>query len=250
MSRNKLTGAFVIVATIVIVTVVYMNVRPADVHLSRSSSGVAPPTPSICIGVPGCRAIIPVQFPTLEKAAEGASCHPKLPENVPDGFEVYSVEFIRHADPPISKIIHNDWITVRYRNAAGNSLIVSQGFPALPCIGGFPSSEGPYELARLDEKGVVTVHGKTGYWLRGASWQSVEPEFQSDIARIPDLPSGGLMLAWEVGRFAQGTKISPVPNEASSGSPFSYCVMSDSLPLAELIKIAASVPLAEAARPE
>ena len=233
MSRNKLTGAFVIVATIVIVTVVYMNVRPADVHLSRSSSGVAPPTPSICIGVPGCRAIIPVQFPTLEKAAEGASFHPKLPENVPDGFEVYSVEFIRHADPPISKLIHNDWITVRYRNAAGNSLIVSQGFPALPCIGGFPSSEGPYELARLDEKGVVTVHGKTGYWLRGASWQS-EPEFQSehgvfgrfeshDIARyrflICDLRAAALMLAWEVGRVwrtNQGTKISPVPNEASS----------------------------------
>jgi DNA-binding CsgD family transcriptional regulator len=194
---------------------------------------------------PHCDPLAPRRFTTLEEAASVASFEPKLPLSLPPGFEPYLVEHTRlPTNPPGRKEVHNDWITVYYRNSAGGVLIISQGFPAMPAIVAFPGP-GLNQKAPQNSKGTVQLGDEVAYWLRGDAWSRRDSDLKSKVdagtVPIPALEAGGFLVAWEVGRFGSGWAISPDRSGVEFGSPMSYGIMSDVLSLGELVRIAESV---------
>jgi hypothetical protein len=109
---------------------------------------------------------------------------------------------------------HNDQIGVYYRNTSGQQLAIVQGFPAaLPA----------YDQTPEADRGVVMIGEGEAYWVRG-----------------PFRPEEVITLYWDVRRVGTGWAKLP-DGTVLTGSPMSYAISSDSLPLEELVKIAESV---------
>lgn len=221
------------------------NLSPANL---LSSSTQPSPTPDPLEGCrPQCFTIVPQRFTTIEEAVAVGSFEPRFPESIPRGFEPYLVEHARPSfDPPTQKEVHNDWITVYYRNSTGGVLIISQGFPAMPAMVAFPCTGGCLnQKAPQQSKGTIQLGDTEAYWLRGDAWSRGDSDLKSKVdagrVPIPDLQTGGFLVAWEVGRFGSGWAISPDRSGVEFGSPMSYGIMSDVLSLDELVKIADSV---------
>lgn len=185
--------------------------------------------------------------PRLKKRPPLPPLSPNYLAGFPPGFDPYLVE---HARAPLGlagdKETHNDWITVHFRNSSGGKLVVAQGFPAIPVIAALPGIDGSLnERAPQESKGTVKVGEKLAYWIRGDLWSPQDRNLLDQIKAgkvpIPALEAGGLVLAWEVGRFGPGYAISPDRAEVQYGSPMSYGLMSDVLSLDELVRSATSV---------
>lgn len=197
---------------------------------SGSRGPNAAPVFDPCAGVPGCRRIIELRYTTVEEAAANASFVPMLPAALPAGFERYLiVASKRDFSNPYVPEVHDDWITVVYRNAAGDELVLSQGFPAWPQVDWFAS------LGRA-EAGKLQVNG------REAAWADNVPPQQN----AADNTAYRTILTLFLGRFGTGWG-----EEGSffSGSPMTYTIASDSLGLRDLISIAESVRLPEMLEP-
>lgn len=216
-------------------------------QLPDSSAGARPTPDPLEWCRPQCVTVVPQRFTTLQEAASLASFEPRLPSWVPPGFEPYLVEYARAPLGSVGdKETHNDWITVYFRNPSGGMLVVAQGFPASPVVVALPGVEGDLnDRAPQASKGTVKAGEKLAYWLRGDPWSPRDRDLLDQVKAgkvpIPDLQAGGLVLAWEVGRFGAGYAVSPDRTEVQYGSPMSYGLMSDVLSLDELVKIAASV---------
>ena len=84
--------------------------------------------PSSAIAVATC-AITPVQYATLQQAVAVASFVPLLPSNMPGAFKQKTVVASqRDFSNPYVPQVHNDWITITYRDKDGHELLISQGF--------------------------------------------------------------------------------------------------------------------------
>lgn len=174
-----------------------------------------------CGGRPGCFVPSEVEYETIEAAAVHASFEPMMPAYVPDGFKQHQV-FAKERDysNPYVPEVHNDWVTVTYRNAEGKQLVISQGF------GGLVSAR--YAFPPEVKRGTLEINGRQALWSTSVPLTAVfHPE--TDLA---------LALTFYLGRFSSGWG-----QEGSwfSGSPMEYTVASDSLSLDELISIAESV---------
>lgn len=186
-----------------------------------AGTGAQAPTPVLPANCPGCFLMRETEYTTIEEAAVHASFVPMIPAALPAGFEQHRITAsVRDYSNPYVPQVHNDWVTIEYRNAAGEKLVISQGFPAMPTAGLFFGSDGAYR------DGVLTVNG------REAAWSDGDPALPGAEPRL------ALMLF--VGRFASGWE-----REGSwfSGSPMTYSIASDSLDLDALITIAESVTL-------
>ncbi|MGE0540296.1 MAG: LuxR C-terminal-related transcriptional regulator [Dehalococcoidia bacterium] len=220
------------VATVGIGLAGVATIRSEPGSVTPATEAVASATPLPC--APHCVTDTIQRFTTLEEAAAVASFQPQLPAAVPAGFHPVQVEHGRASmDPPSRREVHNDWITVTYRDASGGTLVISQGFPARPAFGVMPGA-GIWQQVPAEARGVVPVGDWTARWLQGQPWPTAGGQF--DILRhLPGLEHGGYVLAWEVGRIGPGWAISPDGQEVVIGSPFSYGLLSDVLSLDELV---------------
>jgi hypothetical protein len=199
-----------------------------------SSAPLATPTPDICAGQIDCHPIVPKKFATLEEATALASFVPRLPSRIPEGYQQYSVFQCRIDDTGNQAedklAVHNDFITVVYRDRAGHTLMVSQGFPALPNFGVYLTSEDSGHF--FGNHGTVNLSdGAMAYWIQDMPF--------GFIGFNP--PVYGLMLSWEVGRYGTGWELSTDRTKVSFGSPMSYTLLADGLSLDQLVDMAESV---------
>jgi hypothetical protein len=237
--RTMLIGAVAVVA----IGGAIVLTRPGPTHQTLAGG---PPTPAPC-RPPDClqTRLVPQKFGTLEEAAKLASFKPALPAQVPAAFKMYEVSLLRYTPmPAVDQTVHNDSITAWYRDAAGHSLIISQGFPAMFGFVASPGSDGDLvSRTPQDAKGTVNLSGGgQAYWLRGQPYSpSSNSQGQSFIPDPTLSKTGGLILAWEVGRFGTGWEVSPDRSQVLTGSPMSYSLASDSLSLSDLVEIANSV---------
>lgn len=169
-------------------------------------------------------------FTTIEEATAVASFEPALPTYIPDGFTPVAVRHTRPegtaaftrseafkqgcpgCDPRLS---HNDQIGIYYRNTNGQQLAVVQGFPAY-----FPL----HQSAPEDRRGTVRIGDREAFWVQGLPGRWDERQ---------------IALYLEVGRVGSGWARLP-DGTVLTGSPMSYSITSNGLPLEELIKIAES----------
>ncbi|HLF78844.1 MAG TPA: helix-turn-helix transcriptional regulator [Dehalococcoidia bacterium] len=182
--------------------------------------------------------LIPQHFGSLQAAADEASFKPQMPAYIPDGFTVSSIEYLRWpTNPPGRNDVHNDSITVTYRDSSGHLLLISQGFPAMPGML-------YYSGAPATRKSSVSLAGHERFMLQADQLPTpYPPGFDPQgKAFLPELPQGGLLLTWEAGRYGPGWAVSPDRTQTPHGSPFDYGIASDVLPIEELQKIALSVP--------
>jgi DNA-binding CsgD family transcriptional regulator len=197
---------------------------------SGNEASMAAPNPDDpCGSTHGCFVIREKPYTTLQEARQFASFEPMMPAYLPAGYKQQlvlgtdrSLMPNQHVGNPVE--VHNDWITIIYRNDAGGQIVISQGFPARPGL--FTVSE----TAPSAERGATAVGDREARWARGVPL-TMGPQ------RLL-----GAGLVFEVGRFGIGWAISP-EGSYFSGSPMSYFVGSDSLSLDELKKIAESVKL-------
>jgi hypothetical protein len=175
-------------------------------------------------------------FTSIEEAIAVASFEPALPAYIPEGYEPVIVrhtrpdffaEFIKGdgfkegcpgCDPRMS---HNDQIGVYYRDAAGHQLAIIQGFPATLFL---------YDSKEESHRGKVAIGEYEAFWIRGL------PSF----AGPQPWDEGQFTLYWEIARVGDGWERHP-DGTVLYGSPMSYSISSNSLPLEELIAIAESV---------
>ncbi|HLF70850.1 MAG TPA: LuxR C-terminal-related transcriptional regulator [Dehalococcoidia bacterium] len=230
----KLVFAIVVVP-VAVAGIAFAGERALDGSSSGGASASSTPDP-YC-PVPNCIRIQPQRLTTVQEAATLASFNPSVPDYVPAGFHRYAVTFYRFADPPIDKSVHNDWIDIFYKDASGHILHVSQGFPAFPPV---YADLDLYKAAAPDKHGVLSIAGRTGYWLSAPNW-FVLATSGNDLPVGVDRFSEGTLVGWEVGRFGTGWELSPDRSSLYSGSPFTVSIGSDSLPLEELTKVAESM---------
>jgi hypothetical protein len=143
---------------------------------------------------------------------------------LPDGFEPHIVLATdrdlstSHAANP--QAVHNDWITVVYRNAAGEELLISQGFPARPEALWFAGLDGA-------EVGRSQVNDHEASWARNRF--ELKPADRGVYRSIVTL---------FIGRFGTGWG---EEGSSFSGSPMTYTIASNSLAVQDLVTIAESV---------
>lgn len=204
----------------------------------RTAQGAAvPPAQPTEEAFPHSIQVVPQQYQTLQQAADVASFQPRLPTYIPAGYALSLIEHLRFpTNPPGRTDVHNDSITVTYRDSEGHRLLVSQGFPARPGVG-------IYLSARDDRKGVVNIAGRDVYWVQlDIMTASLALNGPSVFVGVPQLHEGGLLLAWDARRYGPGWELSPDRTQITYGSPFDYGIASDTLSLDELTRIALSVP--------
>jgi DNA-binding CsgD family transcriptional regulator len=192
-------------------------------------SAMEPTEEDSCARIPQCSPISQVEYATIEEAAVHASFLPMIPAYIPDGFTQHQV-FAKERDysNPYVPEVHNDWVTVTYRNDEGGRLVISQGFPAwINARHAFPGSESE----------TLDVGGRQALWSTMAP--IAFPRFN------PETDLHGVLTLF-LGNFASGWG-----GEGSwfSGSPMEYSIASDSLGLQELILIAESVTFPEILEP-
>jgi DNA-binding CsgD family transcriptional regulator len=215
------------------------TIRSEPGTVAPSTEAVASATPLPC--APHCVSDTIQHFTTLEEAAAVASFQPRLPTVIPTGFHPVLIEHGRvNFDPPSRREVHNDWITVTYRDASGGTLVISQGFPARPAFGlTLMPGAGILQQVPAERQGVVAVGQWTAHWLQGLPWVAGAPV--DPLRSLPGLEHGGYVIAWEVGRVGPGWAISPDRQEVVTGSPFSYSLLSDVLSLGDQVAITESV---------
>lgn len=221
------TAAVVAVAGIGLAAALLVDVSEPDIDGAGTEIVREP-----CEDRADCRWLAEVEYATVEEAAEFASFIPMMPSHIPERFERHRVlAKKRDFTNPYIPEVHNDWVTVTYRDAEGNRLVISQGFP--------PRINARYALSGFEtERTTLEVNGRQAIFSRGSSVtisRMIDP--QSDL---------GLVLTVFVGRFGSGWG-----QEGSyfSGSPMEYSVGSDSLDLEELIAVAESVTFPEMLTP-
>jgi hypothetical protein len=163
---------------------------------------------------PGCHPAVWRHYESLSEVALIASFEPVMPVLSP-GFRASSFEYSASISAANSSKSHNDTLIVTFQDSQGGSLIVSQGYPALPGMG-------LYLTAPSDVKGTIAIGGMEAFWVRLPEGSRSQELF------IAALPRGGVMVTWEF---------------KSQGSGYSYSLSSDSMSLAELADIAKTVVL-------
>jgi outer membrane lipoprotein-sorting protein len=163
----------------------------------------------------------PAQPISLAEARKEATFEVRVPQEIPAGFELESIEHHWISDQAKEHRSHADYVYLRYADARGNWLIVSQGFGGI-----IPS------LARAAppeaRQGDVDIKGQPGKWVEG------NPVNQW-------LPGGMIALAWEAGRFGDGWEVSPDGSTTSYGSPLHVGLASNVLGVEQLKTVAESL---------
>jgi hypothetical protein len=153
-----------------------------------------------------------------------------FPASLPAGFERYRIlASKRDFSNPYVPEVHNDWITVTYRDQEGHRLVISQGFPA--------RINARYTLPDSGARGsTLQVNGREALW-------SANAPLSIATGKVTEL--GGVLTLY-LGKFGSGWG-----EEGSlfSGSPMEYSIGSDSLSLDELIALVDSVTFPEILKP-
>jgi hypothetical protein len=215
------------------------------------------PGPNPCEGYPPGECIgffeqkIPVA--SLLEAADHTSFVPVLPTFIPPGYERVSLTYIWPGEiPPHMKDNFDEKgprapteaLYAQYVNQQGSRLLINQGYGHYPGLA-------IYETAPAYSRGEVSMPPRTVYWYAG---NQVWEEFTDRYGHAGQRPRTGAwkdssrtVVFWELyGPSAgKGWEISPGGTRREfdlQGQPFVYIILSDSLPLEEMLKIAASVP--------
>ena len=146
---------------------------------------------------------------SLAAAQQRASFDVVAPSGVPLDFHLVEVEYAGPDLPAQGKnMAHNDWVLLRYEDAQGNWLMVSEGFGGI--IGGFVESA-PTGVPH----GTTRIHGRPAKWIEG-----------SPVAAN----------LWEPGTMAALRWI------GDASKQYSVSLASNSLTVAQLEAVAASLP--------
>ena len=148
-----------------------------------------------------------------------------LPSFLPVGYDQQTVDASKRELNEFGAGVHNDWITVIYRDSNGNRIVISQGFPpTLSARHAFPSQR--------VESGSLVISGHEAIWSAAVPLVSpLDPE--TDL---------GLVLTVYVGRFGQGWG---QPGSLFSDSPMEVSIGSDSLDLETLVTMLNSLTFPE-----
>jgi outer membrane lipoprotein-sorting protein len=172
-------------------------------------------------GIGSLRRPEPPQPISLAEARKEATFEVRVPQEIPAGFEIESIEHHWTSEQAKEHRSHADYVYLRYADARGNWLIVSQGFGGI--IPGLARGAPPEA-----RQGDVDVNGQPGKWVEG------NPINQW-------LPGGMIALAWEVGRFGNGWEVSPDGSTTSYGSPLHVGLASNVLGVEQLKAVAESL---------
>ncbi len=166
-----------------------------------------------------------VRYASIEAASREASFVFMLPSFLPVGYDQQTVDASKRELNEFGAGVHNDWITVIYRDSNGNRIVISQGFPpTLSARHAFPSQR--------VESGSLVISGHEAIWSAAVPLVSpFDPE--TDL---------GLVLTVYVGRFGQGWG---QPGSLFSGSPMEVSIGSDSLDLEMLVTMVNSLTFPE-----
>ena len=187
-------------------------VAPGDAIL-HDLRGTAAPAALIKPTVP------PVPISLAEATAE-ATFDVLAPATVPDGFELESVEHYWSNEDARMVRSHADWLRLRYTNAAGDWVVIEQGFGGPLVL---------FATAAPDNapQGVVRINGASARWIDGNPTTGWEP--------------GVMMLLYiDGGRRGAGWAIGP-DGGTVIGSPFHVVLASNALTMADLVAVAESV---------
>jgi DNA-binding CsgD family transcriptional regulator len=211
----------------------------------------ATPLPEPCAGRQVCFRHHKLFFASLEAAAEHTSFTPLLPEYMPAGYERRSLGYAWPGDiePGAEHGFESkgpnspfEVLYAEYVNATGDVLHVNQGYSV--------GRGGSYDDAPDHLRGKVTEGGRVIYWYKGhGQWeykanglgvQEGRPveggwEETSDVTAYWEQTGPSKGTAWEIA--PGGTK----RVFEARGRPFEYVIISDSLPVEELLKVARSV---------
>lgn len=157
---------------------------------------------------------------TLEVVREEATFQVQVPAFIPEGFHLESVEHWWGNETAREMRSHADWVLLRYADADGNWLAVSQGFGGY--IAGFASG-----VPEDATKGEVEVNGTPVVWIDGNPMNQWEP-------------GPMLTLTWPAGRVGDGWEVLP-SGETLYGSPLQVGISSNVLPLEQLVQVAESL---------
>ncbi|MPZ49713.1 MAG: hypothetical protein GEU75_10550 [Dehalococcoidia bacterium] len=202
-----------------------------------------PPTPElppICQQV-ACMTIRQVRTPlaSLEEAASLETFKPRLPLYIPAGFDQRT---LMHSRPDFSFQTNDpyyDHVWATYRAEDGRILTIKQGYYDV-------APSGWYDMAPEGMKGTVNIEAIELRWVRGGPKPTTQWELTKDGGARPVQEGwdddGGLMLFWTVStRDVDAWEITPNGEYRTASRPLEYAIMTDSLSLEELIKIADSV---------
>jgi DNA-binding CsgD family transcriptional regulator len=215
------------------------------------SPTLTPEMPDVCRQVGGCMVSndIRTEVASLDEAAALTSFVPHLPTYIPEEFTsrkliysepgpLYSYEKDGTWKEVEGKSGAGDELWATYGTSDGRSLIVVQGFEAAPTSW--------YEAAPDDMKGVVELEGKELQWIKGGPKpvEQWEPNEYGGVRPVDEgWDNGGYNLYWLIESQKTGTwEISPDGERHDVAAGLYYAISSESLPLDELVKIAASVP--------
>ena len=165
----------------------------------------------------------PVALPrplSLSEVGAMASFDVLMPSVVPRGFSLESVEHYWSSEHARALRSHADWVRLRYANAAGNWLVIEQGFGGLLALFAAGSPDSALQ-------GVLHIKGATARWIDGnptTGWES-----------------GVMTLLYIEGvRHGTGWAIGP-GGETVIGSPFHVVLASNALTKDDLVVVAESV---------
>ena len=194
----------------------------------------ASPTADPSCPAPKCFRLEPERLTTLQDVIDRASFVPLTVHAMPAGFEQQEILYWRYpatgSEAPDPKAVHNDWVTMIYRNSDGKTLAISQGFGVVAGLGMCNAAD--KGISPWPKPGIATIQARQACWMEDVPFNLIADR----------LPNSGLMLAFQIGRFGTGWAISP-EGSYFSGSPMSMSFISDGLNLEQLTAIAESVKL-------
>ena len=156
---------------------------------------------------------------SLEEARAEATFGILTPLALPDGFELESVEHYWGNELARALRSHADWVLLRYVNAEGDWLAITQGFggPLAALAAAAPDDA---------RQGAVRVRGSDAQWVDGSPTTGWE--------------SGAMtLLSIEAGRIGGGWATGP-DGGTLIGSPFHMALASNALTVAQLVAVAES----------
>ena len=193
-----------------------------------------------------------LRFASLEEAATVTSFVPELPLTLPPGYQRSTLTYtwpgeIR-ADLKTSFDSKGprapfEVLSAKYVDEQGNTLSVNQGYSV--------GVEGLYENAPDAFRGRMTAGPREVLWVSGSPKYEYTTDDQGRESGRP-VPgewddTGYAVIYWESSDAPRGKgwEISPDGDKTeyqTGGYPFVFAIISQNLPVAELVKIAASVP--------
>lgn len=156
---------------------------------------------------------------SLEEATSEATFAILTPLVVPDGFKLESVEHYWGNELARSLQSHADWVLLRYVNAEGDWLAITQGFggPLAALAAAAPDDA---------RQGAVRVRGSDAQWVDG----SPTTGWESGVMTLLSIEAGRIGGGWATGPDG-GTLI---------GSPFHMALASNALTVDQLVAVAES----------